>query len=136
MSRGASRQYRFEDVVYEDGSVDSYREALAQNVIDFLSTLHVVGGMLSIVAVRDELGVDPATGAKVFETRGAIVEWRQAAPIRNAPPRGTTRVDMDPAVLAPLPGDEPEAETPDPWAEDDLISEDPDDSEVPEAVSA
>lgn len=135
MSRGASRTYRFEDVEYDDGTVVSHREALAQHVADFLSTLHVVGGMLSVVAIRDELGDDPVTGQKVFETRGAIVEWRQAAPVRNAaPPAGTHRIDVAPEVLAPLPGEEPDDG--DPFADDaELLSEEPDTSELEGATA-
>ena len=125
MSRGASRTYRFEDAVYEDGTVVSYREDLAQTVGDFLSTLHVVGGMLSIVAIRDDLGVDPATGQKVFETRGAIVEWRQAAPVRNAPPRE-----------APEPLDELQDGGEDEWADDvEPLSAEPDESELEGATA-
>ena len=127
MSRGASRTYRFEDTVYEDGTVVSYREDLAQNVLDFLSTLHVVGGMLSIAAIRDDLGVDPATGQKVFETRGAIVEWRQAAPVRNAAPR---------EAPAPEPLDELQDGGEDEWADDaEPLSAEPDESEL-EGVTA
>ena len=126
MSRGASRTYRFEDAVYEDGTVVSYREDLAQTVGDFLSTLHVVGGMLSIVAIRDDLGVDPATGQKVFETRGAIVEWRQAAPVRNAPAREPVLVST---AEAPDDGE-------DEWADDvEPLSAEPDESELEGATA-
>lgn len=127
MSRGASRTYRFEDAVYEDGTVVSYREDLAQTVGDFLSTLHVVGGMLSIVAIRDDLGVDPATGQKVFETRGAIVEWRQAAPVRNAQP------PAERVVAAAAPADD---EDEDEWAPDaEMLSAEPDESELEGATA-
>lgn len=127
MSRGASRTYRFEDVEYDDGTVVSHREALAQHVADFLSTLHVVGGMLSVVAIRDELGEDPVTGQKVFETRGAIVEWRQAAPVRNAAP---------PAERVVAAAEEPVDDGLDEWdPEAEPLSAEPDESELEGATA-
>ena len=74
------RSFHFLAVRTEDGLLEHDREEVRQNLMDLEGALYQLGGVVSISAIREEVGPDS------YVTTGMIVQYDSFSPAAKRPP--------------------------------------------------